>query len=460
MKKMIKKKNIPLVFKLFLFSHLFVWTLVPSISNINLPLDTIEALAWGSDFAWGFEKHPPLSALFPEIFYQIFGRQDWSYYLLSQIFIIFSFFVVFKLAKEFLKNEFHALLSVFLLEGIYFYNFTTPEFNVNICQIPFWTLTVYYFWQCFKNNKVQNWIFLGLFSALGVLSKYLFIYLLIGMLAFLIFKIKKNKKFNYKYFIPLSIFLLVLAPHLIWLIDNDFKTIVYGLQRTSSENSNFLNHLLYPLKFTLKQIGVLIPFFILLSLIITKFKFKIKLRDEKLIYLISVTFVPILLMLLTSLFFGANIRTMWMTPFYIFFGLLFIYIFESKINLNYLKKFVIIFLFISILSPVAYLYVSFSKDNKRTDFPGKEIARLVQTRWDENFTNKISIVVGDEWLGGNLSYHLQSRPRWFNNLSPELKNLKFTGGVIYTGNANILKSICPGLFGKIQLQGICMIGLK
>ena len=143
---MIKKKNIPLVFKLFLFTHLFVWTLVPSISNINLPLDTIEALAWGSDFAWGFEKHPPLSALFPEIFYQIFGRQDWSYYLLSQIFIIFSFFVVFKLAKEFLKNEFHALLSVFLLEGIYFYNFTTPEFNVNICQIPFWALTVYYFW--------------------------------------------------------------------------------------------------------------------------------------------------------------------------------------------------------------------------------------------------------------------------------------------------------------------------
>ena len=118
------------------------------------------------------------------------------------------------------------------------------------------------------------------------------------------------------------------------------------------------------------------------------------------------------------------------------------------------------FLFIFILSPVAYLYVSFSKDNKRTDFPGKEIARLVQARWDKNFTNKITIVVGDEWLGGNLSYHLQSRPRWFNNLSPELKNLKSNGGVIYTGNADILKSICPGVFGKIQLQGICMIGIR
>ena len=118
------------------------------------------------------------------------------------------------------------------------------------------------------------------------------------------------------------------------------------------------------------------------------------------------------------------------------------------------------FLFIFILSPAIYLYVSLSKDNKRTDFPGKEIAQLVQNRWNKNFTNEITIVVGDEWLGGNLSYHLQSRPQWFNNLSPKLKDLKLDGGVIYTGNAKVLKSVCPGEFGKIKLQGICMIGTR
>ena len=459
---MIKIKNIPTIFNLFLFTHLVVWTIVPFISNTNLPLDVIEALAWGSNLDWGFEKHPPLSAFFPNVFYQIFGRQDWAYYLLSQIFIIFSFIVIFKLAKEFLKNEVHALLSVLLLEGIYFYNFTTPEFNVNVCQIPFWSLTVYYFWQCLKDNKVQNWALLGVFAALGILSKYLFVYLLIGIIIFFIFQLKKTKKFNYKCFIPILVCLLVLTPHFIWLIENNFKTIIYGLERTSLEGGNLLNHILYPLKFTFKQLVILIPFFGLLSLIVSKIKlnFKFNFRDEKLVYLVSVTLVPIFLMLLTSIIFGANIRTMWMTPFYIFFGLLFIYIFESKINLNYLKKFTIVYLFIFILSPTLYLYMSFSKDNKRTDFPGKEIARLVQNRWDKNFTNKIDIVVGDEWLGGNLSYHLQSRPRWFNNLSPELKNLKLDGGVVYTGNANVLKSICPGEFGKIHLQGICMIGVR
>ena len=455
MKKIINHK-----FNLFLVSHLAIWTLIPFFSNTNLPLDVIEALAWGSNLDWGFYKHPPLSAFFVEIFYQIFGSQDWAYYLLSQLFIIFSFVIIFKLAKEFLRNENYALIAVFLLEGIYFYNFTTPEFNVNICQIPFWSLTIYYTWQSFKNDKTQNWILVGLFSALGVLSKYLFVYLLIGIIFFFIYYLIKKKKFSFKYFIPIAVFLLVLSPHFLWLVENNYETINYGLKRSSLETSTALNHLTHPLKFIFKQIGTLLPFLLLLTLVLKNYKFKINKNDEKSIFLISTIIVPIILMLITSLIFGANIRTMWMTPFYLFFGLFFIYHFKSSINLNYFKKFMIYFLFIFMFSPAVYLYVSLSKNNKRTDYPGKEIAQLVQSRWDKNFTNNIAIVVGDEWSAGNLSYHLQSRPKWFNDLSPKLKDLKVEGGVIYVGNKDILKSVCPGEFGSIKRQGICMIGKR
>ena len=68
---MILKKNIIKAFYLFLFSHLLMWTIIPSLSNANLPLDTIEALAWGSNLDWGFNKHPPLSAFAVETFYII-----------------------------------------------------------------------------------------------------------------------------------------------------------------------------------------------------------------------------------------------------------------------------------------------------------------------------------------------------------------------------------------------------
>jgi 4-amino-4-deoxy-L-arabinose transferase-like glycosyltransferase len=151
--------------------------------------------------------------------------------------------------------------------------------------------------------------------------------------------------------------------------------------------------------------GSLLPFFILLSLILKNFKFKFNKNDKKSIFLIFITFVPIVLMFTTSLFFGAKLRTMWMTPFYLFFGLFIIYHFKTSINLNSLKRFIFSFLFIFILSPAVYLYISISNENKRTDYPGSEIAYLVQNKWDKNFVNNIAIVVGDEWLAGNLSYH-------------------------------------------------------
>ena len=92
-------RNINNIFLIFILSHLIIWTLVPSITNKNLPLDTIEALAWGSKLDWGFNKHPPMSAFFSEVFFQIFGPQDWVYYLLSQIFVLIAFYFVFKFAN-------------------------------------------------------------------------------------------------------------------------------------------------------------------------------------------------------------------------------------------------------------------------------------------------------------------------------------------------------------------------
>ena len=146
----INNKNINNVFYIFVSAHLIFWTLIPSLTNHNLPLDTIEALAWGSNLDWGFNKHPPMSAFFTEVFFNVFGTQDWAYYLLSQIFLIISFYFVFKLSNEILDNLKLSFISVILLEGIFFYNFTTPEFNVNVSQLPFWTLTAYFTWKIFK----------------------------------------------------------------------------------------------------------------------------------------------------------------------------------------------------------------------------------------------------------------------------------------------------------------------
>jgi len=405
------KTNLKNLFYVFAFAHLIIWTLVPTLTNHNLPLDTIEALAWGSNLDWGFNKHPPASAFFVELFYQIFGSNDWAYYFLSQIFVFISFFAVWKFSEEFFDNKIISLLSVLLLEGIYFYNFTTPEFNVNVCQLPFWALSVLYAWKGFKYNKTIDWLLFGTFAVIGILSKYLFVYLLVAIDVFLVYAFIKNK-FNYKSFVSLIPFLLILLPHLIWLNENNYITITYGLHRTGTGSQNISDHLIHPIIFLGKQIGMLIPFFIMCFFAISKFKLKFNFKDQKLLFLLAINIVPVLLMFLTSMIMGVKIRTMWMTPFYLFFGVLIMYIFQSQINLNKPKGFVAVFIILFILSPFTYCYVSITNKDKRTDYQGKKFAQEIQKTWNKKYDTEIISVYGDEWIAGNLSYHLKSRPKW------------------------------------------------
>ena len=456
------KIDINKILTIFLLSHFAIWVLIPAISNNNLPLDTIEALAWGSNLDWGFNKHPPLSAFAVEVFYQIFGNQDWAYYFLSQLFVVSTFFIIFKFSEDFFKNKIHCLISILLLEGIFFYNFTTPEFNVNVCQLPFWALTVYYCWKGLKQNDITSWLLFGLFAGLGILSKYLFIYLLIALDVFFIYLIIK-RKFNFKCFVSLISFFIVLLPHLIWLIDNNYITVTYALHRTGIEDSNFfISHISFPSIFLGKQIGILIPFFVMFFFIISKLKTKINFKDKKLIFLIVINIVPIVLIFLTSLFMGAKIRTMWMTPFYLFMGVLLVYIFQKKIILKKFKYFISIFLILFISSPIIYFYISITQTNKRTDYAGKEISQIVQKKWDSNFVNKIGVVGGDEWHGGNLSYHLKDRPIWDNIFeNTQISSLKNSeDGFILIGDSATLLKICKGIFVEVKTQGVCMIGKK
>ena len=112
----------------------------------------------------------------------------------------------------------------------------------------------------------------------------------------------------------------------------------------------------------------------MLFFLVNRFKFKISLKDKKLLFLIFINLVPIGLMISASLLIGSKIRTMWMTPFYLFFGVLIVYIFQAHINLKKLNGFISVFLILFIFSPFAYAYISITETDKRTDYLGKQIA--------------------------------------------------------------------------------------
>ena len=289
-----------------------------------------------------------------------------------------------------------------------------------------------------KDSNTVILILLGITAAIGFLTKYLFAYLLLSVVMIFAYEffITKTRKIDFKHYLPIEIFFVLLVPHLIWLFQNDFVTIKYAFNRAGLVDYSFLNHLKFPIIFLIKQIGILIPFFILCYFIIKKIKIRFDIKDKKKYFILLINFLPIVLMFATSVVTGSKIRTMWMTPFYLFFGVLILSMFDIKDDEQTFKEFFKPFLILFLLSPITYGLVSLISENKRTDYKGKVEANKVLQVWQKDFTEKINVVLGDEWYAGNISYHTEGRPVWLGKINQ--KNVDLLNAYICT------KKVCVG----------------
>ena len=83
---------------------------------------------------------------------------------------------------------------------------------------------------------------------------------------------------------------------------------------------------------------------------------------------------------------------MWMTPFYLFLGVLFLEIFRKNIDLKKIKRFYFIFYF-SLFYPSFILECQLLIKLKEQIIQEKKFQDLVQNKWDDNFVNDIKIVM-------------------------------------------------------------------
>lgn len=429
--------------KLFLLIHLLIWTIIPNITNFNLPLDTIEALSWGNILDFGYWKHPPLSAYVVEFVYFIFKNKDFYYYLTSQIFILINLLFVFKICFFKTKSKKTSLYCTLLTSLIFYYSYSSTEFNVNICIIPLWTSTIYYFLISCEKDKLKHWIKLGITSGLAFLSKYLIFYLLLALTIIFFLKFFKIfiKKKKLTFLVTIFIFLLIISPHVYWVFKNDFVTIKYGALRLTAYSGGYefwsLNHMFFDYKnlianfvyltkifkihfsFIFKQFLFLFVLFIFHFIFFKKHFNKHFYKDD--LFLIFI--LPLIFIFISSIISSGKIRTMWLGPFYSISSIvIFLLFFRLKEKISKISYF--IFTILYFISPILFLTthsIELAKDytenrtrdsrQKRVHFQGKEISNFINNKWKKNYDFDLEYVIGDEWYAGNLSYHLNSRPK-------------------------------------------------
>jgi len=394
--------------------HLALWTLAPALTSHNAPLDVIEGYAWGREWLIGTYKHPPMQSWILEIAALLTGRAGWAHFLASQLAIAAAFWAVWRIGLR-LTDCMTALPGVLLLEGVAYYNFTSPEFNPNVLQLPFWALACLSFHRAVTEDRRFDWLLLGIWAACGMYTKYSMAVLLVVLAGLLALHHEARRRLRGPGpYISLAVALLLLSPHLIWLAENDFMPFFYAESRTA-QAVRLYQRLTQPLMFLMAQALSLSAMFVLFLFSLRR---EIRWSGGRLTrdssfdraFLHAITFGPVAIVLALSAAFGFRPRDMWGSCLWNFIGLWLAVFMAGRTGGAALKRFawgwfVVFFLGLAAIIASNILYPYIKNKPLRVHFPGREIAETATQEWRRRFGKPLEYAIGDTWLAGNVAYY-------------------------------------------------------
>ena len=214
-----------------LLGYVALWTLYGAIAkgSQDIHADMSEQFALGRELALGYPKHPPLAMAVVRAWFAVFPTADWAYYLLAMVNVGLALWIAWRLCARFLDGE-KRVLGLALLTLVPFFNFHGLKFNVNTVLLPLWAATTLWFLRSFETRRVLDAALAGLGAAAAMYGKYWSIFLLLGLgIAALVDRRRAAYFGSPAPWVTIAVGALALAPHVAWLIANDFAPFSYAI---------------------------------------------------------------------------------------------------------------------------------------------------------------------------------------------------------------------------------------
>ena len=421
--------------------HLVLWTLVPGVLYTVLPLDSLEAIAWGSGFSLGNAKHPPLTGWIAGLTASATGHADWPFYLLSQLCVAGGMVCIYFLAREFFGRE-ESAVAALTPEFIFYYNVTTPEFNVNMPLLLLWPAAALCFVRSFKHDRIRDWILLGVTSGLCVLCKYYSALLFAAFGVFLLLARERRRLIlGAGPWIAAASACLVILPHAMWALTGGLEMMrgyVGKRMATDADTSWFERHFLSVLIILGTSVLVfLIPFgAFLLAKRERPHKPTEAVRREAALFAAVMTGVPLLVLTAVGLS-GNSIRAMWLVPLFFPLGLLLTALFPAEWTPKQTKWFRMetALFFAVCLIGVAVVFTVHS--DRRKHFPARRFTAEMSRLYTEKTGRPLTVMTGNAWLAGMFRHYAPGHPQgcvWNNRAETDRLGpmLKERGGLAAT----------------------------
>jgi 4-amino-4-deoxy-L-arabinose transferase-like glycosyltransferase len=415
------KPSSPLfLFVLFLISFFLLIGVVPSIVYHSIFIDSAQNMAWANTFSWGYSSHPPLGAWILILFRFIFRNVEVAVFFASALCLMLSLIYIYKTSRNFLSER-SAVIATMLSSLSYFYMvYFSIEYNQNSIMLLLWTMSAYYFWQAFQRQKLCDWLIFAVVAALAMLAKYesALILFLEGLYLLINFRHISNKK---NLVIAFAVFIVLLIPHVAWLIKEDFLPIKYFSSRTTYLVPNdFLHwHIYQPLKVVAASLlNMLLPLLIFFICFKRK-KFNRHHTKQLLHYLVFLGWAPVCLVFVIAAFFGMDILAEWGFPFFAFtISGLFCFFSIKGERLDF-KKLTLVVIFIHCLNVIIYTsVVVFGKKIHTINYPAYSLAKEAESFWAAHEKElPIKYVGGVDRLSYYLAVYLSSKPALLQSFS-------------------------------------------
>ena len=211
-------------------------------SVVGLAGDEAYYWQWSRHLDWGYYDHPPMVAYLIAVGVHLVGHAELGVRLVTVVLSSTILWLVYRMTVEFavlspldaptgkLQPSTAGLWAVISLIVVPLFGvggfLATPDIPV----VFFWTLSIAQTWCAVRKPMTQNWVLLGLTLGLGMLSKYSMIILPMALIIVFAATHPGRRLLGTRGpWIAAGIAILVCTPHIIWLIQHDFSSVLFQL---------------------------------------------------------------------------------------------------------------------------------------------------------------------------------------------------------------------------------------